>query len=363
MDITKFDYILPESAIAQEPLPRRDEAKLLILERQSGTLRSGVFRDLPDLLSANDLLILNDTRVIPARLRLKKTSGGKVEIFVLQETGPGRAEALVRGRVKEGLQLTLPPSPLPPLADSTAREPVPSGERNKGEGDEITINIKQKLSSGKYLVSFKGLPLKEILNRFGEIPLPPYIKRPVRPEDQNYYQTVYGRREGSVAAPTAGLHFTPDLMNQMEKKGIPLIYLTLHVGWGTFRTIQSADITRHQMEPEFFEISPETAKIINEGRMKGRRVAAVGTTSVRTLEGNFRNKGLIAGSGWVNTFIYPGYQFQLVDVLITNFHLPQTTTLLLTAAFAGTELLRKAYDFALKNGFRFGSYGDSMLIF
>ncbi|MFH1903737.1 MAG: tRNA preQ1(34) S-adenosylmethionine ribosyltransferase-isomerase QueA [Candidatus Omnitrophota bacterium] len=338
MNIKELDYFLPESAIAQEPLVKRDEAKLLILERQSGTLRSGVFRDLPDLLSANDLLILNDTRVIPARLRLKKTSGGKIEIFILQETGPGRAEALVRGRVKKGQKLLL------------------------AEG--IELEIEQKTSEGKYRIIFRGdLSVKEILNRFGEIPLPPYIKRPVRPEDQDYYQTVYGRREGSVAAPTAGLHFTPDLMNQMEKKGIPLIYLTLHVGWGTFRTIQSADITQHQMEPEFFEISPETVRIINEGKMKGRRVAAVGTTSVRTLEGNFRNKGLIAGSGWVNTFIYPGYQFQLVDVLITNFHLPQTTTLLLTAAFAGTELLRKAYDFALKNGFRFGSYGDSMLIF
>ena len=224
------------------------------------------------------------------------------------------------------------------------------------------VNIKQKLSSGKYLVSFQGLSVKEILNRLGEIPLPPYIKRPVRPEDQDYYQTVYGRQEGAVAAPTAGLHFTPDLMNQTKERGISLLYLTLHVGWGTFRTIQSADITQHQMEAEFFEISPETAQIINKGKANGRRVAAVGTTSVRTLEGTFRNKGLTAGSGWVNTFIYPGYRFQVVDVLITNFHLPRTTTLLMTAAFTGTELLQKAYDFALKNGFRFGSYGDAMLI-
>ena len=337
MDITEFDYDLPESAIAQEPLPKRDEAKLLILERRSGTLRSGVFQDLPDLLSTNDLLILNDTRVIPARLRLKKNSGGKIEIFILQETGQGRAEALVRGRIKEGQKILLV----------------------KG----IELEIEQKTTEGKYHIIFRGdLSVKEILNRFGEIPLPPYIKRPVRPEDQEYYQTVYGRREGAVAAPTAGLHFTPDLINQMEKREIPFIYLTLHVGWGTFRTIQSADITQHQMEAEFFEISLETARIINEAKAQGHRVAAVGTTSVRTLEGNFRNKVLTAGSGWVNTFIYPGYQFQMVDVLITNFHLPRTTTLLMTAAFAGTELLRKAYDFALKNGFRFGSYGDAMLI-
>ena len=352
MDITKFDYILPKSAIAQEPLPKRDEAKLLILERQSGTLRSGIFRDLPDLLSANDLLVLNDTRVIPARLRLKKTSGGKVEIFVLQETGEGRAEALVRGRVKKGLQFIFSPSPLP----------LPTGERDKSEGENITIKIEQKLPAGKYLVSFKGLPVKEILNRFGEIPLPPYIKRPARPEDRDYYQTVYGRREGAVAAPTAGLHFTPELMEQMKKKWIPFVYLTLHVGWGTFRTIQSTDITQHQMEPEFFEISPETAEIINQNRAKSHRITAVGTTSVRTLEGNFQKNGLAAGSGRVNTFIYPGYRFQIVDTLLTNFHLPRTTTLLMTAAFAGTELLFKAYDFALKNGFRFGSYGDAMLI-
>ena len=329
----------------------RDEAKLLILERQSGTFRIGVFQDLPDLLSANDLLVLNDTRVIPARLRLKKTSGGKVEIFILQETGPDRAEALVRGRVKEGTKLALPPSPLP----------LPGGERDKNEGDVI-IKIEQKLPSGKYLVSFKGLAVKEVLNRFGEIPLPPYIKRPVRPEDQNYYQTVYGRQEGAVAAPTAGLHFTPDLVNRTKKQGITLLYLTLHVGWGTFRTIQSTDITKHQMEPEFFEIYPETAEAVNKGKANHRRVVAVGTTSVRTLEGNFRNKGLTAGSGWVNAFIYPGYRFQVVDVLITNFHLPQTTTLLMTAAFAGTEFLREAYGFALKNNFRFGSYGDAMLI-
>ncbi|MCX5641690.1 MAG: tRNA preQ1(34) S-adenosylmethionine ribosyltransferase-isomerase QueA [Candidatus Omnitrophica bacterium] len=337
MDITEFDYDLPESAIAQEPLPKRDEAKLLILERQSGALRSGIFRDLPDLLSANDLLVLNDTRVIPARLRLKKTSGGKVEIFVLQEIGPGRVEALVRGRIKEGQKLLL--------------------------AQGVELEIEQKTAEGKYQITFRGnLSVKEILSRFGEIPLPPYIKRPVRPEDREYYQTVYSSQEGAVAAPTAGLHFTPDLMNRTKERGITILSLTLHVGWGTFRTIQSADITQHQMEAEFFEISPETAHTINNGKENSRRVTAVGTTSVRTLEGNFRNKGLIAGSGWVNTFIYPGYRFQVVDVLITNFHLPRTTTLLMTAAFTGTELLRKAYDFALRNGFRFGSYGDAMLI-
>ncbi|MFA5393539.1 MAG: tRNA preQ1(34) S-adenosylmethionine ribosyltransferase-isomerase QueA [Candidatus Ratteibacteria bacterium] len=337
MNITEFDYDLPESAVAQEPLPERDEAKLLILERQSGALRSGVFRDLPDLLSVNDILVLNDTRVVPARLRLKKTSGGKIEIFILRETGPGRAEALVRGRIKESQKILL------------------------AEGVELEIG--QKTTGGKYHIIFRGnLSVKEILSRFGEIPLPPYIKRPVRPADQDYYQTVYGRREGAVAAPTAGLHFTPNLINRTKERGINLLYLTLHVGWGTFRTIQSANITRHQMEPELFEISPKTAKIINEGKTKNRRVAAVGTTSVRTLEGNFRNENLTAGSGWVNTFIYPGYRFQVVDVLVTNFHLPRTTTLLMTAAFAGTELLQKAYGFALKNGFRFGSYGDAMLI-
>jgi len=337
MNIEKFSYDLPESAIAQEPLPKRDEAKLLILERRDGTFRSGVFRDLPDLLSPNDLMVLNDTRVVPARLRLKKTSGGKVEIFILQEIGQGRAEALVRGRVKEGQKFLL------------------------AEG--IELELEQKTTEGKYHIIFRGdLSVKEILNRFGEIPLPPYIKRPVRPKDQEYYQTIYGRREGAVAAPTAGLHFTPDLINRTKKRGITLLYLTLHVGWGTFRTIQSADITQHQMEAEFFEISPETTEIINEGKMKGCRVAAVGTTSVRTLEGNFQDNGLDSGSGWVNAFIYPGYRFQVVDVLITNFHLPQTTTLLMTAAFAGTELLREAYGFALKNGFRFGSYGDAMLI-
>ncbi len=336
MNIKEFDYFLPESAIAQEPLPKRDEAKLLMLERKSATLRSGVFRDLPDILSANNLLVLNDTRVIPARLRLKKTSGGKVEIFVLRETEESRAEALVRGRVREGLRLTLSPA--------------------------VELKIEQKITSGAYLVSFQGLPLKEVLRRFGEIPLPPYIKRPVRPQDREYYQTVYGRKEGAVAAPTAGLHFTPDLMERMKEKGIPFTCLTLHVGWGTFRTIQSADITQHQMEPEFFEISPETAAFINQGRKKGLKVTAVGTTSVRTLEGSFRKNGLAAGNGRVNTFIYPGYRFQVVDIMVTNFHLPRTTTLLMTAAFAGRELLFTAYDFALKNGFRFGSYGDAMII-
>ncbi|MFH0796601.1 MAG: tRNA preQ1(34) S-adenosylmethionine ribosyltransferase-isomerase QueA [Candidatus Omnitrophota bacterium] len=337
MNIEEFDYSLPESAIAQKPAVQRDQARLLVLDRQTGSIRNTIFRELPEILSEDDLLVLNDTRVIPARISLrKKESGGKVEILVLRESGEGRVEALVRGRVKEGLTFKL--------------------------GEMGEVKIEQKLFSGKYLVSFQGLPIKELLNRFGEIPLPPYIKHPAGPEDREYYQTVYGKKEGAVAAPTAGLHFTPELLSVLKGKGTEQTCLTLHTGWGTFQTVRVAEVTQHRMEAEFYEIPEESARIINTGRKEGKKIVAVGTTTVRTLEGNYLKGCLSSGTGSVNIFIYPGYHFQMIDTLITNFHLPRTTTLLLTAAFAGKELLLKAYDYALKEGFRFGSYGDAMLI-
>ncbi len=339
MDISEFDYNLPKEAIAQEPLEKRDEAKLLVLDRKEGSFQTAVFRDLGDILSANDLLALNNTKVIPARLRCEKESGGKVEVFVLKEIGEGRAEALVRGRIKEGLRLKMPESE-----------------------DRVEVEIEKRLSSGKYVVRFLSNPVKDVLKNYGKIPLPPYIKRPVEPKDRDYYQTVFAQKEGAVASPTAGLHFTPELLASLEKKKIDHIFITLHIGWGTFKPIRNSDVTKHQMEPEFFEILPKAAKTINERRENGCKITACGTTVVRTLEGTANNGKVMAGNGWVKIFIYPGYQFQIVDKMITNLHLPRTTPLLLTAAFAGKELLLESYRYAWKEGFRFGSYGDAMLI-
>ncbi|HNQ36150.1 MAG TPA: S-adenosylmethionine:tRNA ribosyltransferase-isomerase, partial [bacterium] len=263
-------------------------------------------------------------------------SGGRLGILLLAELAPDRARVLIRGRVHPGLVLPL---------DEASR-----------------LEILQRLEAGAWEVRFHGRSAAETLARHGEVPLPPYIRRPARASDRADYQTVYARREGAVAAPTAGLHFTDGLLKELEDRGVGRAFLTLHTGWGTFQPLRSETVEAHRMDPEYFELPAETAAAVNKARQEKRPVTAVGTTVVRTLEGRGGEGRLEAAAGWVNAFIYPGYRFRIVDAMVTNFHLPRTTTLLLTAAFAGPDRLLAAYRFALERGFRFGSYGDAMLI-
>lgn len=339
-DQAAFDYRLPDSAIAQEPAARREAARLLVIDRAAGTFRPLVFADILSFCGERDLLVLNDTRVIPARLRLRKPTGGRVEALALRLPGGHTLEALVRGRITAGVPLAV---------DS----PAAGGE---------TVVPDRRSPAGTWTLTCPARPALETLARFGEVPLPPYIRRRPRAADGDDYQTVYGRRAGAVAAPTAGLHFTRELLASLVRRGTQTAFITLHVGWGTFRTVRAADIRDHRMDEESFAIDPPTAGLLNDSLAAGRRLTAVGTTVVRTLEGARGDGGFAPGAGRVGLYIYPGYRFRTVDRMITNFHLPRTTTLFMTAAFCGRELLLEAYRFALAEGFRFGSYGDAMLI-
>lgn len=340
-DLSYYRYELPERAIAQEPCRRRDHARLLLVDRGSGDFREAPFSDFPVLAGPGELVVFNDTRVVPARLAARKESGGRLELLLIARRGPRLALALTRGRARAGMELG--------PADG-ARNASPFRARLLG-----------KEPSGAWLVEFSG-EVEAILERHGEIPLPPYIRRSAGESDLADYQTVYARCAGAVAAPTAGLHFTREVLDQMELRGIEKAFLTLHVGWGTFRPVRCPDIRAHRMEEEWFEVPPATVEAFARVRGAGKAVTAVGTTVVRTLETVWRDGGLEAGSGESGIYIYPGYRFRAVDRMLTNFHLPETTTLLMTAAFCGWEILREAYRFALERGFRFGSYGDCMYI-
>jgi S-adenosylmethionine:tRNA ribosyltransferase-isomerase len=339
MRLSDFDYELPQDRIAQQPAEPRDAARLLVLDRRTGALTHRVFRDLPELLAPGDLLVLNDTRVIPARLQGRKEgSGGRVEVLLVWREAEGTWRALVRARrVRRGTRVIL------------------------AEG-HLRADLGERLEDGTWRIALEGdVPVEEAIQRWGEIPLPPYIRE--RPRDPEAYQTVYARIPGAVAAPTAGLHFTPQLLERLERVGVPHAFITLHVGPGTFRLITSEDPSRHRMEAEPYEVPPETAQAIREVRARGSRVVAVGTTVVRTLESAAQSDGTVrAGGGWTDLYIYPGYRFRVVDGLITNFHLPRSTPLVLVSAFAGRERVLEAYRKALAEGYRFGSFGDAMLI-
>ena len=334
-----FYFDLPEELIAQTPLERRDSSRLLHLDKITGALEHRHFYDLLDYLREGDCMIFNDSRVLPARLIGARPTGGSVELVLLRDLGEGRWECLSR----------------------PGRKTKPGTELLFGNG-ELKATVEQVAEGGNRIVRFdyEGIFL-EVLERLGKMPLPPYIKEEV--QDSERYQTVYSREIGSAAAPTAGLHFTKELMDKIAAKGVKLCYVTLHVGLGTFRPVKAEEIEDHEMHSEFCVIPEETARIVSETKKQGGRVIAVGTTSCRTLESFAREDGsLPAASGWTNIFIYPGYRFQCVDALITNFHLPESTLIMLVSALAGREHVLHAYEEAVKERYRFFSFGDAMFI-
>ncbi len=338
MLLTDFTYALPEELIAQYPLEPRDSSRLLVIDRQTGNLAHQIFNKLPDYLEAGDTLVFNDTRVIPARLIGNRVdTGGNVEVFLLNRRNETDWETLVKPgkRARPGTFVSF--------------------------SNELTCEIVDTTDFGGRLVrfSFKD-PFEAVLDRLGETPLPPYIHEKL--EDSERYQTVYARERGSAAAPTAGLHFTQALLDTIRNKGVNLAFVTLHVGLGTFRPVSVATITDHVMHREFYSLSDETAQIINRTKVQGKRVIAVGTTSVRTLETAGASGRVESGSGWTNIFIYPGYQFRIIDALVTNFHLPESTLLMLISALAGREQILTAYQTAIQERYRFFSFGDAMLI-
>lgn len=335
-----FYFDLPEELIAQHPSEKREESRLLVLDKKSGDIEHKNFKDILDYLQKGDCLVLNDTRVIPARLfGQREETGGKVEFLLLKRLDDDKWETLVKPgkKAKIGNKISFGDGVL------------------KGEIIDI-------LQGGTRIIKFyyEGI-FEEILDKLGEMPLPPYITEKL--DDKERYQTVYSKKEGSAAAPTAGLHFTHDLLKKIEDKGVKIAYITLHVGLGTFRPVKVEDINEHKMHSEYYEMSKETADIINETKEAGNRVFSVGTTSTRTLESIANDNGRVeAKKGWTDIFIYPGYKFRIVDNLITNFHLPESTLIMLVSALAGRDNVLNAYKIAVDEKYRFYSLGDAMLI-
>ncbi len=335
MKLSEFDYPLPKELIAQAPAARREDARLMVLDRAAGSWSHRRFKELPDLLRPDDLLVLNDTKVIPARLIGSRPTGGRVEVLLVARVTPRRWECWI----------------------DSARRPKPDERLEFDKG--VTGKVIQRNDQGHWEVDFDGS--EDQLDKIGHAPLPPYIKRPQgpTPEDRERYQTVYARERGSIAAPTAGLHFTPEVLSALESRGIEIVRLTLHVGIGTFRPIKVDDLEQHRMDKEYYKVPKKTWDAVNRARKEKRRVVVVGTTSVRVLESVARTGAL---DGSTDLFIHPPFQFQSVDAMITNFHLPKGTPLVLVCALAGRELILRAYSAAVEEGYRFFSYGDAMLI-
>ena len=339
MKRTDFSFDLPEELIAQTPLQRRDASRLLHLDKETGELEHAHFYDLPKYLRPGDCLVLNDSRVLPARLIGARPSGGTVELVLLRDLGEGKWECLSR----------------------PGRKTRPGQELIFGDG-ELTGTVLEVIEGGNRIVQFhyEGIFL-EVLERLGKMPLPPYIREEL--QDAERYQTVYSRELGSAAAPTAGLHFTKELLAQIEAMGVKVAYVTLHVGLGTFRPVKEEEIEDHPMHAEFCIIPERTAQIVNETKRAGGRVVSVGTTSCRTLESFAKEDGTLEPcSGWTNIFIYPGYRFKCIDALVTNFHLPESTLIMLVSALAGREHVLHAYEVAVQERYRFFSFGDAMFI-
>lgn len=339
MKKSDFNFYLPEELIAQTPLEKRDSSRLLVLDKTTGALEHRHFYELPEFLNEGDCLVLNNSRVLPARLIGARETGGAVELVLLRDLGEGRWECLSRpGRkTKPGTKLVF-------------------------GGGELTAVVESVAEGGNRVVRFdyEGIFL-EVLERLGKMPLPPYIKEEL--DDPERYQTVYSRELGSAAAPTAGLHFTQELLDRIAAKGVKICYVTLHVGLGTFRPVKEEEIERHEMHSEFCIVPEDTARTITETKRRGGRVIAVGTTSCRTLESFAEGNGAIApSSGWTDIFIYPGYKFKCVDALVTNFHLPESTLIMLVSALAGREHILNAYKAAVEERYRFFSFGDAMFI-
>lgn len=340
--LSDFDLAIPEQLIAQFPSSQRDQCRLMVLDRASKTVGSYRFHQLPEFLDDGDVLILNDTRVFPARLyATKHGTGAQVEVLLLRERENDLWEVLVKpGRkVRVGTRLTF--------------------------DGEVYGDVIENTATGGRLVQFQypGCPFHDFLEQYGKSPLPPYIRREPEPEDKNAYQTVYARNRGAVAAPTAGLHFTRALLDELPAKGVKIAYLTLHIGLDTFRPVQVEDVAQHHMEAEFYSVSEKTTGIVNRARAAGKRVVAVGTSTARALETvAVAGDQITSGEGWTDRFIYPPYTFKIVSALLTNFHQPRSTLIMLVSAFAGKSFLFEGYRQAIHEEYQLYSYGDAMLI-
>ena len=339
MKTSDFYYDLPEELIAQTPLQQRDASRLMQLDRKTGQVTHRTFRDVIDLLNPGDCLVMNNSRVLPARLLGTRPTGGAVEVLLLRDLGDNRWECLTKPGRK-----------------------TPAGTELSFGGGLLRARVVDALEDGNKIIQFQyeGIFL-ELLEQLGQMPLPPYIKQTLA--DQERYQTVYSKELGSAAAPTAGLHFTEEMLRAIEQKGVRIAFVTLHVGLGTFRPVKVDDVTNHHMHSEYCVIPDEAAQRINQTRQNGGRVICVGTTSCRTLESFAKEDGSVEPcSGWIDIFIYPGYHFKAMDGLITNFHLPESTLLMLISAFAGKEAVLAAYEEAIRERYRFFSFGDAMII-
>lgn len=341
MKVDLFDFHLPEELIAQTPLPNREASRLMVLDKRTGAIKHETFRSILSYLREGDCLVLNDTRVLPARLYgEKEDTGAKIEVLLLKQIEGDRWETLVKPakRVKEGATIVF------------------------GDG-RLKATCEGVLEHGGRVLHFEYAGVfYEVLESLGEMPLPPYIKEQL--DDRERYQTVYARERGSAAAPTAGLHFTEQLLDDIREKGVHIAFITLHVGLGTFRPVNVENVEEHDMHAEFYQMTEGTARLLNEVKQRGGRIIAVGTTSTRTLEtiASRHNGTFVAESGWTDIFIYPGYEFQAIDGMVTNFHLPKSTLIMLVSALAGRENVLRAYEEAVKERYRFFSFGDAMLI-
>lgn len=341
MKVDLFDFYLPEELIAQTPLEDRTSSRLMIVNKETGDLEHRKFKDIYEYINPGDCLVLNDTRVLPARLHgEKEDTGAHIEVLLLKQQKDDKWETLVKPakRVKEGSVISF------------------------GDGTLKAVCVKELEHGGRILdFQYEGI-FYEILDQLGEMPLPPYIKEKL--DDQDRYQTVYAKERGSAAAPTAGLHFTTELLDALKKKGVHIAFITLHVGLGTFRPVNVEDVDKHEMHAEFYQLNKETAALLNSVRGQGGRIISVGTTSTRTLEtiASANNGEFVESSGWTSIFIYPGYEFKGIDGMITNFHLPKSTLIMLVSALAGRENILHAYETAVKERYRFFSFGDAMFI-
>ncbi|MGD9580533.1 MAG: tRNA preQ1(34) S-adenosylmethionine ribosyltransferase-isomerase QueA [Vampirovibrionia bacterium] len=343
MKVEDFNYHLPPEMIAQHPSEKRDNSKMMVINRENKTITHKYFKDITDYITTDDLIIINNTKVIPARVFGQKDTGANIEIFLIQSLNHTTWQCLLRPqkRIKPGIKIYLK--------------------------DNQFITVEKQDAENKWIIKTPE-DFENQLNSLGNMPLPPYIKREkeniYKEEDKNRYQTVYAKIPGAVAAPTAGLHFTPEIINTLKNKGTKFAEVTLHVGLGTFKPVQCENIQDHIMHEEFYTISKETAELIDKQKKEGKRIIPIGTTSIRTLETVAKNNNgqIKADSGWSNIFIYPGFNFNVTDACITNFHLPKSTLIMLISALASKELVFKAYEEAIKEKYRFYSYGDCMLI-
>lgn len=340
MEVKDFKFDLPEELIAQHPIEKRDESRLMVVDKNTGEIKHRIFKDVIEYLNPGDCLVLNDTRVMPARLiGIKEDSGGKIELLLLRRIDRDCFETLVKPGKKAKI-----------------------GTKFEFGNGELIAEVIDMGKEGNRIVKFtyEGI-FEEVLDRLGQMPLPPYIREKLL--DKERYQTVYSKEVGSAAAPTAGLHFTEELLNKINEKGINIAFVTLHVGLGTFRPVKSQKVEEHTMHSEYYTMSEETAKLINSTKDHGKKVIAVGTTSNRTLETIADENGRVREqSGWTDIFIYPGYKFKIVDALITNFHLPESTLIMLVSAFSSKEIIMNAYNTAVLNKYRFFSFGDAMFL-